>query len=351
MKRIALFLIAAIFLIIFILSSNSVWMKEWVKYRSAKLKLPSDKYRFGDLYGFSYLPKFKRRPFSPEDVRPYYVQQRPATNVELYSICDSYLWTFMPNDSLFQHADVYRFTRWDYEAKKFHLDPSKKNILLIEMVERRVRYTIPDTTTIYKHLGVVGRTNEETVRDINPTSWLANHIFNKNIEENLEYNLFDYPLFTRIKEWKAQFNYSIFNRKSQDVFISNTREQLYYAPTVDSTSNTSSFKYLDKSEVDALVLSLNQVYRHYRKAGFSEIYLAIMPNPVTILEPNLISYNGLIPRIQQHPAMQMPVINIYERLQQIKNKPIYQVSDSHWSKEGFLAGIAQIDSVLAAHGR
>jgi hypothetical protein len=352
MKRIIALLVAGLFLGIFILSSNSNWMKAMAKYRySAASKLPSDKYQYGDLYGFSFLPLYKKKHFMAEDVRPYYVQSKAKSNVALYSICDSYLWTFMPNDSLLRHADSYRFTRWDYEAKQFHLDPSKQNILVLETVERRVRPTIKDTAYIYKHLGVVDAASKESEHEFNTLDWVDSHVFNKSIEENLEFNLFDYSLFTPFKELKAQLNYYVFNRKSQDVVISKTRRQLYYTPTVDSAAMTSSFKKLPATDVDSIVRSLNHIYWHYRRAGFSQVYLAVMPNPVTILEPRIATYNGLIPRLQHHPALQMPMIDVYTKLQHHKNQPIYQLSDSHWAKEGFLLGVAQIDSVLATHSK
>ena len=326
-------------------------MKDLTKYRySLASKIPSDKYRFGDLYGFSYLRPYKQRGLFPEDLRPYYVKERFPTGVELYAIVDSYIWSFVPNDSLFQNADAFHATRWDYTAKQYALNSTKHNVLLLEMVERRVRYTAPDTASFYKHLRVVDSPAKESVSDIYPTTWWTSHVFKPNIEQNLEFNLFEYPFFTPFKEAKAWLNYQIFNRTSQDVVLSKTRKQLYYTQTVDSTESNSSFRHVRAGEVDTMVTCLNLVYAHYRKAGFDEVYLAIMPNPVTILEPHLGRYNGLIPRLQKNPKLQMPVIDVYNKLQHLKRKPIYQVSDTHWDKDGLLfGGIAQIDSVLAIY--
>lgn len=349
MKRVLLLAIAALFLGVFVLSSNSSGMEKWVSFRTGILKIPFEKYRYGDLYGLSNLSDYKHTGFSEQDVRPHYVRHSKATNVHLYGIVDSYLWTFMPHDSLLHNVDAYRFTRWDYEAKQFHLDPSKKNILLLEMVERRVRYTLPDTPGVYRHLALVDAADKETVRPVEPSSWIANHVFNKNIEQNLEFNLFDYALFRPFKELKANLNHRVFNRTNADVVLSNTRHQLYFAPTVDSTKNTGAFNPLPAEEVDALVTDLNAIYKHYRKAGFTEVYLAVIPNPVTILEPELGSYNGLLPRLQQYVGLRMPVIDVYSNFKHHKDQPLYQISDSHWGKEGFLMGVKQIDSVLADH--
>jgi len=350
MKRAVLMLIGAIFFGIFIISINTDLMKEVTTYRySPASKFPSDKYRFGDLYGFSYLHPYKVRALSTEDLRSYYIKNRPQTGTELYGIVDSYLWSFVPNDSLFRQVDAYRATRWDYMAKQFYLNPAKRNVLILEMVERRVRYTTPDTAMFYKHLGLVDSPTKESVSDIYATNWWKEHVFNPNIEQNIEFNLFDYTVFTPFKEAKAWLNHRVFNRISQDVVLSKTRQQLYYKQTIDSTKNSSSFMHLRAGEVDTMVAGLNQVYTHYRKAGFNEVYLVIMPNPVSVLEPhfNQYKYNDLVPRLQKNPGLKMPVIDIYSKLLRFRRERIYQISDTHWDKIGILAGIAQIDSVLA----
>ncbi|AHJ97839.1 hypothetical protein [Hymenobacter swuensis] len=347
MKRILLFSIAALFLGIGVLSSNTEWMKALGQYRADAW--PTDKYRYGDLYGLSYLPHYKTPVFKLADLKPDYVKSKAVSNVHLYTICDSYIWAFLQTDSLLAHADAYRFSRLDYEGKRFHLDSTKKNVLVLEMVERRVRYTLPDTTVLYQQLEVVASRAEESTQDMKPVSWVNSHLFNKDIESNLEFNLFDYPLFTPLKEVKAKLNQTVFNRISPDVFISPTRDRLYYQKTIDTTLNSSSFNPLPREEEAMLVKNFNQVYNHYKRAGFDEVYLAIMPNPVTVLEPELGKYNNLIPRIQQNPALQMPVIDVYTKFQRMKEQPIYARSDTHWTKTGFLASLALIDSSLATH--
>ena len=345
-----LLLIAGVFSAVFILSSNVNFMKIWAQYRySGASKLPSDKYRFGDLYGFSYLAQYKKREFIADDVKPYYLRNKLTRNVDLYSICDSYLWAFNPIDSLMHNTNSFNFTRWGYDAKKFHLNPSKKNVLLLEIVERNALGAFSDTAYVYRHLGVVSSVSEETVTDMFPSVGWAKNIFNKNIDTNLEFNLFEYPIFTPFKELKAQLNYSVFNRQSSDVIVSKIRNQLYYGPTVTATEKSSSFRPITDGKIDTLVTSLNQIYQHYRKAGFSEVYLVIMPNPVTILEPELGVYNDFLPRTQYNKILKIPVIDIYSKFNKIKSQPIYQISDSHWAKLGFLTGIAKIDSAIATH--
>jgi hypothetical protein len=350
MKRVALWTIAGAFLAVFVLSSNTAWMKDWTEYRfSEKSALPADRYRFGDLYGFSYLPAYKFRAFQASDLKPYLVRNRPVTNVHLYGLVDSYLYFFLHDDSLLHHADAYRYVRWGVETKQFHLDSSKTNVLLVEIVERYVRTSLPYPDWAIQHLSVVDHAAQEGTGELKATSWSENHVFNKNIEQNLAHNLTEYSFFTPAKELKAQLNHKVFGRINPDVAIAGIPNQLYYAPTVKAGEPTSSFTPVRAGELDTLINNLNQMYSHYRKAGFAEVYLAIMPNPVTILEPQRGTYNGLIPKIQQHPRLRMPVLDMYATLRRLKDAPIYQRSDSHWSKTGFLAGIGVIDSALATH--
>lgn len=353
MKRLLLLLTAGVFLAVFVLSSNSSWMDAWAQYRNADASpLPADKLRFGDLYGLSYLHRFKQKKnLNIEDVRPYYMQSRDPSNVHLYSICDSYLYNCLLNDSLLRHAEAYRYTRWGYEAKRFHLDPAKQNILLLETVERNARDILAKPEMAFEHLDMVADAAGESVRKITSGNWLRTHVFNRNIEQNLEYNLFEYPLFTPLKELKAWLNLSLFNRYSKDVLVSPTQDRLYYAPTADPTQKSGAFSRLPASEVDSLVTALNLMRRYYRAAGFAEVYLAIMPNPVTVLEPGLGAYNGLIPRIQRHPKLEMPVIDVYARLRHPNTSASFQRNDSHWSKDGFLTAISLIDSTLATRAR
>ena len=182
-RKIVLWLIAGTFLMIFILSSNTAFMKVWAGYRYSFIsKIPSDKYRFGDLYGFSYLPSFKLRGFVPQDLRNNVVQKSINCNIDLYSICDSYLWSFMPDDSLLHNVQSYKFARWDTHPRQFYLIPNRKSVLLIEMVERRVRTTLSDTAFVYKHLSVMNSRPNENATHVNREPWFANHVFNQNIE-------------------------------------------------------------------------------------------------------------------------------------------------------------------------
>ena len=67
--------------------------------------------------------------------------------------------------------------------------------------------------------------------------------------------------------------------------------------------------------------------------GFDEIYLAIIPNPVTIINPTLSNYNELIPTIHKVDTLRMKILDIYSIFKQ-NPSAYYAKSDSHWNSAG-----------------
>ena len=157
------------------------------------------------------------------------------------------------------------------------------------------------------------------------------------LNENLEFNLFDYKLFTPLKEFKANLNYRLFNRVNNDVRVSPDHKYLFYNATIDTNYTTSSFTRIDNAEITRIVNVLNNIYIHYKAKGFDEVYFTIIPNPVTVLSPGIlgtIKYNELIPRIYNNTGLKIPVIDVYNLFRQ-SNIQIYFRSDTHWNNNGF----------------
>ena len=84
-----------------------------------------------------------------------------------------------------------------------------------------------------------------------------------------------------------------------------------------------------------MVNRLNALNEYYKKLGFAEVYLSIIPNPVTILYPNYggYKYNNLIPRIESNPKLKMKCISVYDDFKNSKYQ-VYQNSDTHWCFNG-----------------
>ena len=146
--------------------------------------------------------------------------------------------------------------------------------------------------------------------------------------------LFSHDLFQLFREWKASLNQSWFNRVAPTVSLSTDKQHLFTdLDTSPDKPLNSSFAPLTNAEVDTLVAHLNQTAAHYRKAGFDEVLLSVIPNKATLLDPSRGAYNHLIERIQQHPALSIRVIDVYAPFRAQRPAP-YAPGDSHWNCTG-----------------
>jgi hypothetical protein len=156
-------------------------------------------------------------------------------------------------------------------------------------------------------------------------------LFNKNINQNLQCNLFNYDFIMPMFHWKAALNYYIFNRASGDVVISKDRNFLFYTETVSLTNVGSSYAAIPADHITAYVNNFNAIYDHYKAEGFDEVYLSMIPNSATINQPE--GYNNLIPLIQKHPQLRMKLIDIYNAFKTIPGD-FYYHGDTHWNPKG-----------------
>jgi hypothetical protein len=332
-----LIIFTVFFIILLIISTSSKLMKIISDYRfSTRTILRSDKYYYGDMFGLSYLSDFKiKNDFESSEIEVKKYNKTPSIN--LYIAGDSYLSnSYVKNSSLFCGVKQYTYLRVndDDDIKTIKLIKGEKNILLIETVERAVR-AYGDKNFLIDKLRIKqsGKVKTKlTVEQIN--EFIQKSIYNSNINQNLEFNLFDYCIFTPFKELKASINYKLFNRIADKIFISPDKTYLLYKSTIDTFSWESSFTQIDNEEVDNIVSSLNYVYNYYKSAGFDEVYLSIIPNPVIILYPQLGKYNELIHRIQNNQNLKIPIIDVYNVFK-ATSKQIYFKSDTHWNNNGF----------------
>src|ERR1019366_8307496 len=85
------------------------------------------------------------------------------------------------------------------------------------------------------------------------------------------------------------------------------------------------------TEITHLVDNFNIIYDHYLANGFKEVYLSIIPNSATIVQPE--GYNNLIPFIQNNPHLRMKIIDAYTSFKQ-SAKLLYLPGDTHWNNAG-----------------
>lgn len=291
----------------------------------------ADDYRYGDLYRLSNLPQFKdpQTPCREAETSPT-TQSGDALNTHLYLIGDSFTEPQRIDQRDFPVSN-YQYVHWD-SRKEVQLDTTKRNILLLETVERHFREHFSRPVA---ELTVVADTTKRAAPATIP--WqrqLFDQIQSKGIEERLETVLFSQDLFLWFKELKASINFNWFDRVPPTVGISRDRQQLFVDLDTDTTKHlNSSFAPLSDEEVDALVDSANATAERFQKQGFDAVYLSMIPNKASIVDPGQGPYNHLIERIQQHPRLRVPFADVYSVYAR-QPKQVYALGDSHWNCTG-----------------
>jgi hypothetical protein len=304
----------------------------------------------GDLVGMSYL-YYEKNLCGGNDYQMPNNECIQKEKVKLLLWGDSY--TYKIKDSAFPCVLPYLFGRRHFQTLRYTIDTSIKNILLIEVTERDMldyfsNNSIFDYLKKYKEdrvedIPVVPETTEDSKWSFD--YWMS-LMFNHNINSNIEYNLFNYNLFSAPRKIKALLNYRYFDRASGDVILSSDKKYLLLKETVSKQGWSSSYAEVSRETIINTVMMLNQVYQHYKADGFDEVYLSIIPNPASILQPK--HYNGLIPAIQCNPLLQMKCIDIYTPFTKTKEE-IYRHGDTHWNNNGMSMWVDEVNKAIAAN--
>jgi hypothetical protein len=305
----------------------------------------------GDLVSLSYLD-FVQRFYSPRDNTPARtVTCNGQKNTVLYLHGDSY--SRRLGDSNFACVQTYIPIDRNHGAN-YHLDSSKKNILLIEISERYFRpyfsslqmldevcdSVIKKKNIALKYLRVQPDTRCASVIP----GFHVNDLFNKFINQNLQCNLFNYNFIMPMFESKAALNYYLFNRASGDVVISGDRNFLFLKETVTRTDVGSSYYPVSQNDITNMVNNLNTIYDHYKQNGFKEVYLSVIPNSATIMQPA--EYNGLIPQLQSDTRLKIKVIDVYSAFKRSQDV-LYLPGDTHWNHKGRQIWLDMINEQLS----
>ncbi|WP_462230739.1 hypothetical protein [Mucilaginibacter sp.] len=308
----------------------------------------TDRHRYGDLYGFTYLSKFRiQNPQGSDNLLRFDTVAPHTKKIDLYALSDSYGWGLFEHPSLFKNVNKIVYTRLnDRQTTDVTLDKTKKNVLLLETSERNVRLVYEDTTYMQHFFNI-----KDTENNVSP-AFKKNDAFKlkyklNDIDANIEFNLWDYSFLTPFKEFKADLYYSMFNRLSKGAYLSDDKKYLLYDLTIDTVYKQSSFKPVDKNELRGIIKVLNKVYDQYRSKGFDEVYIAIIPNPVSILYPNYhgLIYNNLISLVQNDRTLKCKVIDLNRVFKQT-NEQVYCYSDTHWNRNGERIWLSLVNSAL-----
>ena len=282
--------------------------------------LVKDDYRYGDLYRMSNLSKFKEL----KEICPPKSNLK-RTNTHLVLAGDSFTEKGRIDSSYFKAKD-YTYVRVD-EVSSVAIDTAQNNVLIIETVERHFRERFGE---VWKGVNL-----DDEIKESSRNKSLFDKLLDLELPYSTELHegiLFGYDAMQKVREWKANINYTIFNRVDENVRLNKSGEHLlYYLPSVSGIS--SGFDEIENEEIDVLVANVNATNDYYKSLGFNKVILSIIPNKTSILGTDLGTYNELLMRVQKNKNLKMQVINVYESLQKMGLQS-YAKGDTHWSCVG-----------------
>lgn len=291
--------------------------------------LPDD-YRYGDLYRFSNLPKF--RVLAEKCPAP---QPQFKLPIQLILFGDSFTEEGRIEAN---HFVASHFTRkFVAENGYVSLEKNTKKVLIIETVERHFRERFADK---YQHVKVnLAPPNEEKTVLQTLLDWKVPYSTERHTAV-----LFSSDFMLSIKELKAIFTKNIFHRIDENVTLSPNENEIVYSLDTKEGIN-SSFDEVSNEDVDKYVNNINSTYEFYKQQGFDEVYLSIIPNKTSIVATDLGTYNRLIERIQEHKSLKMPFIDMYKPLKK-GGASLFDKGDSHWNCNGKQRWIDKVNNLL-----
>lgn len=335
-KKIGLYLLSFVCFTVYALSLNPDFMEWWSTYRWEKLGIADTRTHHGDLYSYCFLPGFTDPPTPPlKELR------EAETGTDLYIIHDSYLLSKIKKENF---KGLHKLIMSDYRGDGISVkpDPSKKNILIIETSERTADWRLKDLANMFAKLNVDKNLPVPIEKKDDPKRPWRDYIFNENINHSLEYNLFEYRLFFPVREFKALINYNWFGRISKDVVLSTDKKHLLLKETIDTSLYSSSFRKIRPDEIANIVNSVNAAVQHYRENGFNEVYISIIPNPVSIVDTERMPYNHKIDLICGDTSLKAQSINVYPLFKNA-GQQLYLRDDSHWNTNGIQLWVDEVN--------
>lgn len=327
-----------------LLLATYLWLQAYspVLYKWSRL-FPDD-YRHGDLYHLSYLPQFK------EKLKPCVSSKKNDSNplVNLFVIGDSFTEPQRVNKNDI-NAVNYVNVHWN-DHIDIQLDRNKKNILILETVERTFKNHFSEEINNFivnaTPLQIEQKKSWKVILKEKYQSAITFLFPDKDeIEQRFEATLFSYDIFLKFRELKSTINYQIFGRIEKKVVLSKDKQSIFFSEESVPTDSHSAFFPFTDNEKTNLIYRINHTREKYIKEGFDEVYLSIIPNKVSIISPDLDIYNHLINRIQIDSSLKTPIIDTYT---DFRKNPLkyYLKSDSHWNCEGRDVWLNKVNKIL-----
>ncbi|MCF0068885.1 hypothetical protein LZD49_00290 [Dyadobacter sp. CY261] len=306
--------------------------------------LVPDQYRFGDLYNISNLPRFKELQWSEaDDLKESDKPGYRSPNVDLYTIGDS----FTTMDTSFYAGRRNHHIWLGTQVETVALDPKVRSILVIEVIERTIQERLrEDYADLYIRRGFqVEGANPVTLpgKTAQEGSFWENTI-NREINQRLEFLLFNSDFALKCKEMKARLMLGLLGRTHPGALISRDRQFLFYEIEASPRSFLSPFRPLASSDIDSVVFNMNRIREHYLAAGFAEVYFCLIPNKVTVCEPDRHPHNNQIPRIEHNVHLKVPLLKLSGQI--LRHPEWFHKSDGHWNVDGKRLWLSYVNQLV-----
>lgn len=314
--------------------SSSVSEKKSFIRKIKNIAFTSDRFRMGDLYGMSFLSKFRKRT----EKFVVFKKSNKKAESDLYIYGDSFAADKNYNNAFDNIRNVYFIDKRFTSDLINPADPNINNIFINETTERNL-YPVK-----------ISQNNNKTPlgqKYFSTGLWqkIEEKIFHPLVEQNLEMLLFDYEFLSKIKELKADLIFNLFNKTDKQVSIAKNHKRLYLELTTNEKKVTSSTYPLNDKEINTMIFDLNHYETEVYKHGYDDYYLTIVPNSITVNEFNTFPYNNKILRIERSKMLKSKCINVlYPFLK--ANVDVYMNNDAHWNNKGFNVWIERINAEI-----
>jgi len=326
----------------------------------------SSKFKYGDLFGISFLKEFKIKKVEHVD-KPINVDLLPR-NLSLYIICDSYV--FNPFEG---KSDYFSRVKDLHILKLKHLkwavppfDKNKRNVLIFEIVLRNVYnhmnlknirsktdfanlsnsiHSIPTTNTLVKNDSSFNPLGHLLKLIIWINQQISQTLYHKNLESHLEFILFDFDFLLPFKMWKAELIMKCFNRVNGAASLSKDKKFLFMENTVIPTLKGSSTYPISDLDIEEQVYEINLLNEFFKSKGFDDVLFSIIPNPYDLVSANELGQNNQLKRILASQNLKAKMLDITPKLS-INAKNNFFQSDTHWNSNGAKIWLLEINRYL-----
>ena len=315
-----------------------------------------NQFTYGDLYNMTNLATFKEENIGEHMMLT--ARDKPARrydNVHFYNFGDS----FTDIDTSY-YAGGFNFRASQNEhLQPIHLDRSKKNILFFQFIERVIRERLQPSvySAMYIQNGVMDTTGKgplppQAAAKPSPLPDWALAQFGHDMSARLEFILFNFKPFLTLKETKSQFTLDVLGRVPA-AEVSRNHRHVFYRIEANGLSASSSFYPVDAAELKQVVRVMNTLRDYYKKMGFDEVYVAFIPNKVTVLEPEHRPfgqpYNHLIERLEADTTLKTPLLSFYGTV--TKHPEWYHLGDGHWTNQGKRYWLSRVNALIGQVSR